>query len=236
MSELLISRITVAFSLIPIAMAIYRWNHLNKALMLFFMYKVLSLLLNLGEQFFIWYATKYYPSVEPYLTYFGIQDTSFIGILYHVIAFIYLGRFYKTLVGNTAGRIILWVAYLLLSTSVINYCFIEGYRVYGKFNPGASAIFIFGTAVYYLYQMFRSNLSLPVRRNPYFWLSLGVIVPNLLGVFFFLIGDAVHQEDYSLFTALSSFKNGFLIIGQILMGIGFWHAPFAKFVTLPEQK
>ena len=84
--------------------------------------------------------------------------------------------------------------------------------------------------------MFRANLSLPVRHNPYFWLSLGVIIPNLLGVFFFLIGDAVHQEDYKLFTALSSFKNGFLILGQLLMGIGFWFAPFSKFVTLPDQK
>jgi len=236
MSELLIARITLSFSIIPIAVALCRWKYLNHALTLFFIYKVLSLLVNLFEQFFIWYATKFYSSIEPLLTRLGIGDTSFIGIFFHIIAYIYLGRFYKTLLDGTAGKVILGLAYLLLTISIVNYVFIEGYQVYGKFNPAAAAIFTFSTGVYYLYHIFRSNLTLPLYRNPYFWLTIGVIIPNLLGVFLFIIGDAVHQEDYKFFTALSSFKNGFLVIGQILMAIGFYHAPYARFITLPDEK
>ena len=236
-SALLVSQITVALSCLPLIVASYRIKYLNKPLYAFFIFKILSLMVNLFEQFFIWYVTKYYDSVKYYLNYFDVQDTSFIGIFFYVLTFVFVGKFYRILLGTSKhGKTIQWISSVLLIIAVVNYFFIEGYRVYGKFNPAASAIFAFGTAVYYLSQLFRSNLALPVRHNPYFWLSLGVIVPNLMGVFLFLVGDVVHKEDYNLFVVLSSLKNGFLVIGQILMAIGFWNAPYAKYITLPDEK
>lgn len=237
MDPFLIAKITVLLCFIPIVVAIYRRKFLNEALLVFFTYKALSLSVNLFEQFIVWYSGEYFKTIEPYMNYFDIHDTSFIGIFFYVLTFIFVGKFYRILLGTSKhGKTIQWISYVLLFIAVVNYFFIEGYRVYGKFNPAAAAIFAFGTAVYYLSHLFRSNLALPIRHNPYFWLSLGVIVPNLIGVFLFLVGDVVHKEDYNLFVVFSSFKNGFLVIGQILMAIGFWNAPYAKYITLPDEK
>ena len=237
MNELIVARITIAISTIPILIALYRKSYLNKALWVFFTYKALALAVNLGEQFFIVYATKYYQSLAPYLNYFAIKDTNFITILYHVLVFVFIGKYFKVLLGKTTpGMIISWSSYALLLAVLINYLFIEGYNVYGKFNHAAVAIFIFGSCTYYLYHLYRSNLALPVVNNPYFWIGIGIILPNLIGVFLFLIGDSLHKENYHLFTVLTSFKNIFLIIGHILIAIGFWNAPYARFVALPDEK
>jgi len=195
------------------------------------------LLVNLIEQAIIFISVVNFKLIEPFLTYFGIPDTSFLGIFFYGLSLLFIGRFYYILLGRAnRGEIILATSYLLLFSAIINYLFIEGYKVYGKFNPAAVAIFLFISAVYYLYHLFRSNLALPIRRNPYFWISLGIIIPNIIGVFLFIVGDVVHKEDYQLFTTLSSFKNAFLIIGQILMAIGFYHAPYSRFITLPDEK
>lgn len=227
----LISRIFIAICVVPIIVAIVKRQHLNKPLKLFLLYCILSLASNLLEQGFIIYATNYYESLEPYLTYFKISDTSFIGIVYYVIDFIVLGLFYKALLdSNHKGKIVYLIANVLLLACLINYFFIEGYTVYGKFNPAVDAFFVFGVAAYYLYFLFQSNLALPISRNPYAWISFALIVPHTIGIFLFIIGDVVHREDYKFFIALSSFKNIFLIIGQILMAVGFWYAPYTRFI------
>ncbi len=237
MNLIIIARITVAATCLPIIIAALKRKDLNKPLRIFLMYCVLSLVVNVSEQFFLWYASKNYASLEVYFKYFDIQDTSFIGILYYVLDFIFLGWFYTLLLGkNHQGRIVLWISYLLLLVCVLNYLFIEGYKVYGKFNPAADAIFIFVLAAYYLFFLFKSNLSLPLYKNPYAWISLGLMIPHIIGIFLFIVGDVVHKENYYLFTTLSSLKNGFLIIGQILMAIGFYRAPYTRFITLPDEK
>lgn len=237
LDPLLIGKITVAISCIPIITGLYRRKALNQPLFLFLVFKILSLCVNLFEQLIIWISITNYKWIEPYLSYFDIQDTSFIGIFFYILSFIFIGKFYYLLLGKeNKGNIILWVSYLLLFCCIVNYLFIEGYKVYGKFNPAVVAIFSFTSAVYYLYHLFRANLALPVRRNPYFWLSLGIILPNVIGIFLFIVGDVVHREDYQLFTTLSSFKNAFLIIGHLLMAIGFYHAPYTRFITLPDEK
>jgi hypothetical protein len=234
---LVVAKFTVIISCIPILVALYQRKFLNKPLFAFLTYKILTLLVNVFEQFLIWYSSKYFETIEPYINYFEIQDTSFIGILFYVLVFIFIGKFYRILLGvKNNGKTVIWISYLLLLSSLVNYFFIEGYRVYGKFNPAVTAIFMFGVPVYYLFYLFKSNLALPIRQNPYFWLSLGVILPNLIGVFLFFVGDVVHKEDYQLFTILSSFKNAFLILGHILIAIGFWNAPYAKYITLPDEK
>ena len=237
MNEIVVAQITIGISTIPILVALYRKSYLNKALWVFLTYKILSLAVNLAEQFFIWYATKHYESLAPYLNYFGIGDTNFIGILYHILVFVFIGKYYRLLLGKiNYGNVVLWISYALLLAVSINYFFIEGYRVYGKFNHVAVAVFMAGSATFYLYHLYRSNLALPIARNPYFWISIGIILPNLIGIFLFITGGAFHQEDYRFFTILTSFKNIFLIFGHVLVAIGFYHAPYTRFITLPDEK
>lgn len=237
MDEIVVARITIVISIIPIVVALYRKSFLNKALSIFLTYKVTSLIVNLIEHSFIWYATAYYESIKDKLAYFGIQSTNFLAIFYHVLVFIFIGKFYRLLLGKVNhGKTILWISRSLLVLVIVNYLFIEGYKEYGKFNHAAAAIFMFGSATYYLYHLYKSNLSLPVSRNPYFWISVGIILPNLIGIFLHFVGDYLEDEDYYFFTALTSFKNIFLIISHLLAAIGFYYAPYTRFITLPEEK
>ncbi len=227
-------KILIAAMIIPIIAAIIQLKHLNKPLKIFLLYRIISLLFNLLENTFYYFAVKYYKQIEPYLTYWGIDDTSFLSILYQVNNIIFLGWFYYLLIPQKYGKLINRVAIFLFIAVVVNYLFIEGYQDFGKFNPNATAIFTFSIAAFYLWYLYKSYLTLPINKNPYFWLSIAVIIPYLIGFFLFFVGDITHEEDYRMFVILSIVKNSFLIIGQILMAIGFWQARYAKYLPLPN--
>lgn len=237
MPSLWIARIATIFMLAPIIVAFYRKKNLNRPLRIFLWYCLLSFLVNAFEHLFLIYASANYKVVEPYLRYFGISDTSFIGILFYVLDFSLLGWFYKELLSTKSlGKKIQYISTFLLVCCLVNYFFIEGYQTYGKFNPGVDAFFVFGVASFYLFYLYKSNFALPLSKNPFAWISAGLIIPHIIGIFLYLIGDVIRNEDYELFKVLTSFKNIFHMIGQLLMAIGFWHAPFIRFINLPEKK
>jgi hypothetical protein len=228
MPPLWIARIATIFMLAPIIVAFYREKNLNHPLQIFFWYCLLSFLVNVFEHLLLIYASAN-KVVEPYLIYFGINDTSFIGILFYVLDFSLLGWFYKELLPTKSlGKKIQLVSVILMVCCLINYFFIEGYQTYGIFNPGVDAFFVF-----YLY---KSNFALPISKNPFAWISAGLIIPHIIGIFLYLTGDFIRNENYEFFQVLTSFKNIFHMTGQLLMAIGFWNAPYAKYITLPDEK
>ncbi|MBK7873690.1 MAG: hypothetical protein IPJ74_25040 [Saprospiraceae bacterium] len=142
MSEVDFARITAATILIPIAVAIWQRKSLNEPLRVFFWYRVFALLFNIVQHLFFWFANKYYEDIKDYLDWWGIQDTSFLSILFYINDFIFIGWFYYLLLRyNRYGNYIKWLSTILLIIVLINYLFIEGYQIFGKFNPTAVAIF-----------------------------------------------------------------------------------------------
>lgn len=235
-NELLIlsSRIVLISLVLPIVIAIWQWKHLNKPLKFFFLYKVCSVLFTSFLHGFVWYATKYYDSIEPVLACFDIQNTNFLEILFYINDYILLGWFFYLLLGpKPYGNWIWRIAMLLLTTNIINYLFIEGHIVFGVFNPTTDAIFVFGVAAFYLWHLYRSQLALPLSKNPYFWISFGLIIPHLIGFFLFMVGDVTQEENFPVFVMMSVAKNGFLILSQVFYAIGFWRARYAKYIPLP---
>ncbi|MFN7116823.1 MAG: hypothetical protein ACK4TA_08470 [Saprospiraceae bacterium] len=233
---LLFSRIYTATILIPIVVAIWQWKYLNKVLKVFLTYRVLAFLFNLLEQIFIYLAYKHFEVIQPFVTYWGIKDTNFLAILYQLNAIAFLGWFYLLLLPSKYKFWLKWITILIFMAVSINYFFIEGYLAFGKFNPNTTAIFSFGIASIYLWFIYKFYLTLPLAKNPYFWLSFGVIIPYLVGFFLELIGEVIHEENFNFFVTLSVLKNCFLIIGQFLMAIGFWRARYAQYLSLPEEK
>jgi hypothetical protein len=234
---LLFSRVGTVTLLIPISVAIWQRRYLNRPLTIFLYYKILNFIFNLIGQIFIWFALNDYKVIQPIVEYLGINDTSFLSITYHSIDYIFLGWFFYLLFGRKPYGIWIWrVAMLLLASSIINYLFIEGYKTVGFFNPIADAVFVFGVAAFYLWHLYKSQLVLPLTRNPYFWICFGLILPHLIGFILFLVGDVAQKTNFPFFVFLSIGKNCFLIIAQIFYAIAFWRAPYARFIPLPSEE
>lgn len=229
-------RIVTLTMLLPIIVAFFQRNYLNKPLKNFTFYRLLAFLFNVLEHVFYNFAVKYYKLIEPYFVYWKISDTSFLSILYHLNNFAFLSWFYFLLLPHKYGKLILWLGIFLFASSSINYLFIEGYRTLGIFNPTATALFTFGVAGFYLWYTYKTYLALPITKNPYFWLSIGLMLPYVVSFFLYLVEDIMQVDNYELFVTLSIVKNCFLIIGQFLMAIGFWRARYAQYIPLPEEK
>lgn len=237
MSDYTFAIITNATMLLPIIVAIWHREYLNQPLKIFLIYKILNVFFNLLEHTFVWFATKYYELLRPYLDYLVISNTSFLAILYHLNDLILLGWFYYLLLGRQPyGKWVRLISIGLLIATVFNYLFIEGHNVFGVFNPTIDAVFIFGVAAFYLWHLYRTHLMLPLQKNPYFWISFGLIVPQVISFFLFLVGDIFHKEDYNLFVVMTNVKNCFIILAQVLFAIGFWQARYAQYLPLPGEE
>ncbi len=233
---ILFSKMVLGSLILLVIVAIWQRKYWNKPLKVFVAYKVFSIFFNLIVQGFVWAANNYYPTFKPWLDYFEIYNTNFLEILFYLNDFIFLGWFYYLLLGNRPiGKWIRRVSWILIVAVLLNYFFIEGHNVYGVFNPTMDAIFVFGVAAFYLWYLFRLHLTLPIHKNPYFWISFGLIVPHLIGFFLFMIGDVTYDENFKLFVIISIVKNSFLILGQILMAIGYLYARYAKYIPVPEE-
>lgn len=226
----LFSKYTALAVAIPIVVGIWKWRDLLKPLKVFWWFRVVILMLEGLLQFFYWYVTKYYDQVKDILTYWQISDTNFLGILFHLTKFIFIGYFYYLILPLKYGKWILRISVLLSIAAVINYLFIEGYRVFGIFSPNAVSVFAIGTSAFYLWHLTRKQLLLPFKRNPYYWLSLAILLPYLAGIMISFIGDVTFDENFALFVVLSIGKNVFFIISYFLMAIGFYHASYAKYL------
>lgn len=237
MDELSLQAFFIAFGkvvtgtmLIPIAVGLWQWKYLSKALRIFFVYVCVTFGLFLLEHAFYYFAVTYYTDLKPFLDYWAIQDVNFLSILFQLDDLILLAWFYYLLFPPKQADRILWVTIGLIILVVINYRYIEGYHVFGSVNYTVVAIFVTGVAFGYLYRLYRSQLTLPLTKNPYFWMSLALIIPQLIGLFLLLIGDISHEENYALFITMSLTKNVFLLVSQLLMAVGFWRARYARYV------
>lgn len=189
---------------------------------------------NLVEQAFIWMAYHHFDKIAGFVAHFGITNTNFLAITYQLSNFFWLGWFYALLMPGRYSQKVKVLAGFLFVITLINYLFIEGIQGFGIFNPAATALFTFGLAFFYLWYIYRSQLALPLNKNPYFWMSLGLILPYLVSLFLFVFGEPAQNENFTLFMTMTIMKDGFIIIAQILITIGFFRARYARFVPLPS--
>ncbi|MDX1941664.1 MAG: hypothetical protein SFU99_13985 [Saprospiraceae bacterium] len=229
-------RVNVATMIYPIILAFWNRNILNQPLKVFFIYCIATFCINLIEQLFILGWINNYEIVIEIVEYLDIENTNFMLILYHLKDFAFLGWFYSILMPFRYSIWIKRIAFLLFIAALINYLFIEGYKGYGIFNPTTDAIFSFSLPAIYLRYLYKNMLNVPISKNSYFWISFGLIFTNLIGFFLYLIGDTLHTYYYPLFTKLSISRNGFDMIAQVLLSIGFLYTPFAKYIPLPENE
>ena len=194
-----LGKIGLIVMVLPIIVSIWQKKYLNKPLKVFLWYQVFVVLFNLLEQVLLWYITNYDEAAEPWLDYWEIADANFLSILYQLNNFFWLGWFYYLLTLSKYGIWIKRIAALLFSSVLVNYLFLDEYHGSGKFNPAATTIFTFGVAFFYLWYLYRTQLAVPLKKNPYFWMTLALIIPYLASFFHFLVGDLSYKSNLPLF-------------------------------------
>lgn len=226
-----LGQVVSAVMIIPIVTALIKWSYLEKMLKIFLYFCVASFAFALLEQLFLWHAKKYYDEIwKPILTYWQIGDTNFLQILFYLRDFLLLGWFFSSVLYPLRVAKWIWLVSLALSlVCVINYIFIEGYIEPGFFNPTTDAMYSFVVPMIGLWYIYHGASKIDLYKNPVFWISIGLILPNLLGLFMFFTSDFIQKEDFSLYVKLMIFTNFFQIIGIILITIGFAHAYYMRF-------
>lgn len=224
------AKITTYTMLLPIVVAIWQRRYLNNALRVFLYYCIASFLLALLEQGVYWATDNYWEFLKPFFEYYEISSLNFFQIFFVLKNYIFLAWFYFLILPKKYGIGIKYLAIFLSTASIINYLFIEGYHVIGVFNPIAESIFRIIIPAFYLWFLFKNLIHFPIKKNPYFWFSFGLALSNLVTLFYYLIANSIYKPEFILFTKLGIAKNGFEIIALILFSIGFWHAPYVKFV------
>ena len=231
-NELLISiaGVNTWMMLVPIVVAIWQRRYLNRALKVFLYYCIASFLIAILEQTFIWATGEYYSFFKPFLTRFKIGNTNFLQILFVLKNYIFLGWFYSIILPEKYSTILKYLAITLSIASIINYLFIEGHNAIGTFNPIAEAVFRFAVPTFYLWFLFRNLLYFPIRKNPYFWISFGLIFINLVALILYFLGDSIYEDNFALYAKIAITRNFLDIISLLFLSIGFWFASYIKYV------
>jgi len=228
-------RVSIVAMFYPIVIALIYRKSLNKPLRVFLVYCVATVVANLIEQVFLWLAVHHFYLVEDFIEWANIGNTNFLMILYQIKNFALLGWFYSLLLPLKSGKWVKRTGFALTIAALISYFFIEGHNAFSVFNT-VDAVFGFLLPALYLSYFFRRQINFPVYKNPYFWISFGLVFANTIGLFVYLVGDTLQVNFYNIFVNLSIARNGFDVIAQILLSVGFWYAPLARYIALPVQQ
>jgi len=210
--------ITIATMIIPVMVAIVFRNTWNKPLSVSFLYCLITFILNVLEYIFVWLVNNYTPIFQPFLDYWKIDNTNFFLIFYYLKNFLLIGWFYSLIFPlKIFNKYIKYISSFLAITVFVNYLFVVGYQRISFLNSSSNALFIVLLPLIYLWFSSKYSLHIPLRKNPYFWISIGLIIPNLLGFFVYTSEGYIYEHNFILYCQLYSLKNAFEIIGQILI-------------------
>lgn len=228
---LILTRIALATMLLPIIASIKHLKVLNKPLKIFYYFLIAHVIVAVGEQVVFYLMNNKPYIIQPVLTFFSLKTFNFYEIFFIIKDFSLLGYFfYLLLLPRPKAKWVLWTSYSLLAAILINFFFIEGPDAYGSFNSTSLAIFNFVLPIIYMWILYHTDSKVPLNRNPYFWLNIGLIIPNLLGLFLYFAGDKISNTDYLLFIKIMIGRSIIEMISQILFTIGFSYGRYAQFL------
>lgn len=220
-----------ALMTLPVIVAFVNRKSLNKVLKIFFWYCMVALLVAAMHILFIWATSTYFEYWKNLLYKYQIGDTNFMSILSYLNTYLILGYYFSEEIYNKKyQKLILSLCGAIAVIGVIDYLFITGFRNYGYFNPIATSSLAIVFSLISLRAIFQKDTLVPIVKNTYFWLALGILVPNVIGLFLRLAGNSIYGEDFILYCKVSMLKDIFFDIAQILILIGFYRLKFVKYI------
>jgi hypothetical protein len=228
---LIAGRVIMVVQFLPIFIGFVNRKHLDKPLKTFWKYCIVACLIEVLIQLFIIDVNSKNSITLPFVKWLEVSDTNFTNILSQLNTFGLMGWFFYLALGQSPMA--KWIKYLsigLFFAALINYLFIEGYKVFGVFNPTADAVFSFAVPMFLMWHLYHTESKVALNRNPYFWIYLRLIVPNLVGMFLYFSGDYLYKTNYDLYVIVVVIRNIFYFIGHLFAAYGFYLAKNLRFL------
>lgn len=217
--------------LLPILAGIKYRKVFNKPTRIFFIYVIVHFIVASGEQAVYWMMVYQNPILSMILKFLSLKTFNFYSIFFIISDFLLLGYFfYLLLVPRKIAKWVFIISYSILASTIINFLFIEGPDGFGTYNITVQAFFNFILPIIYMWILYHTDSKVSLYKNPYFWINLGLIIPNLLGLFLFFAGDKIKSTDFLLFCQIMIIRSIIEIISQILITIGFAYGRYAQFL------
>lgn len=177
----------------------------------------------------------FFEDIKPILKKLQIQDTSFIGSITYFVRFVFLGLFFRDLIKLDFGKKFFQMAvFLLVIFELVQIFLFKSYQGYDSLSSTIKNVFIIGGVSLFFYQFYRTYVGqIPFIQNPYFWISLGLILPAFCEIFLEFIFSKLYNTDIAGFYKLYLIRNSSQIIGFVLLMIGILKIKYLRF--LPKE-
>lgn len=227
----LVGKIFFAFTGFTLLFGFTRIKEFHRNNILFFIYLVTTFIYNSIEQFFLWSVNIHTDWWLPWLNKYKIIDTNFLALYGRLIDIAFLIPFYIGVLELKPKRNWLGVNWLLFFSCMLIAIYIDGWRNYGTVNSIINRSLLIILPLAYIWKLNSQLPSLSLWKNPYFLISFGILLPNLLSIVMSFIGDKLSATDYVLFIKVSLFRLLVSFIGQILFIRAFMFSKFEKFLV-----
>jgi hypothetical protein len=175
-------------------------------------------------------------TIFPFLqNHFGIQDFNFTAPLNYLIKFIFLSLFFRDLFQDSLKkRFFQYLMYSLVVFELVQVFVFKSFQGYDSLSSTVKNVFILGSTGLFMYKLYRADShGISLYKNPYFWLTLGFMLPALAEIFLEFIFTKLYQTDLLGFYKLYLIRNASQIVGFTLLIVGVWQAKYLRF--LPKE-
>jgi hypothetical protein len=166
---------------------------------------------------------------------FGIQDATFTFPLNYLIKFIFLSLFFRDLFKNLVlKRVFQYLMYALVLFELMQVFVFKSYQGYDSLSSTVKNILILGGTGLFLYHLYRNDShGISLQKNPYFWLTMGLLLPALAEIFMEFVFEKLYHTDLLTFYKGYLVRNASQIVGFTLLIVGVWQAKYLPF--LPKE-
>jgi hypothetical protein len=230
-------RVATILMLVPLMYSIIYLKNSDKALKIMQLFCFIRFIISILTQSIIWIIKTNKDVFIPILNFLDIHNMNFISILAHLSNFSILGWYFSVVIINKkTSQIIISISILLFVTSLLNYFFVQGYKDHNVFNSTSSNIFCFILPSIHLWFLYLIDSKVQLYKNPYFWVSFGLIIPNLFGLLTSIISKKLHDTDLVLYYQVDIVYILLQIIGYFFISKGFYYARYTKYMPKATQQ
>ena len=180
------------------------------------------------------FVTKYgfYNKVAPILKYFDIREMGFLSPISYLIKFIFLGLLFRDILGGTTTKRVFWyITWGLVVFELVQVFVFKSFQGYDSLSSTVKNIFIITACGIFLSRFYQTTtVGIPLQRNPFFWIILGLLLTALGDIFMEFIFQKLYQTDTSVFYSLYLIRNASQIVGFWLMTIGVFQAKNLRYL------
>lgn len=174
----------------------------------------------------------YFEYIKPILRVLELKEMTLLNPLSYLTKFICLGMFFRGLIKNTTWKTFFQIAIgVLVAFELVQVFIFKSYQQYNSLSSTVKNVFILiGTGVF-LTRFYQTDTgTIPLRKNSYFWTSMGLLLPALVEIFLEVLFSTLSKTDLVMFYQLYMLRNITQIIGFLLLIVGIWQAKYLKFL------